>query len=66
MLRHTGNDWNVNFGIASIPQGVESATPWSNHASPSQPHHGDEDHTCGDGDGHEEEVLELTLGHERL
>jgi hypothetical protein len=32
VLGHGGNDRNVDLGIASVPQGVETAAPWGDDA----------------------------------
>lgn len=60
MLRYRGNDRNVDLGVSSIPQRVETARPGGNNAGQSQEH--EHSHRPNEGDSEERlhEGLELT------
>ena len=62
MLADTGNDRNVNLGIARIPERVETAGPWSNVAGVGQEDDAGKDQAGSADDGNEEELAELALG----
>lgn len=51
MLRYRGNDRNVDLGVSSIPQRVETTRPGGNNAGQSQEH--EHSHRPNKGDSEE-------------
>lgn len=66
MFRDGSNDGDVNLCIASVPQGVESTTPWSNVAGIGEHDNSHKDETGNGSNGRQEEGLQLRLGKEGL
>lgn len=56
------NDRNVNLGIASIPQRVETTTPGGNHACDGEENETSKPKTKGEQDHRSEKLLELLAG----
>lgn len=59
MLRNRGNDGNVNLGVASVPQRVESTAPRSNVSQRGKTDKADKTNAKGTNKKGNEERLEL-------
>jgi hypothetical protein len=54
------------FGISSIPQGIETPTPWSNESSISQSNDRNKDDCCSNHRGQEEKVSKFLFAEKLL